>query len=499
MDLHSRLGRRVALIAALGLIVAGAYSQAVQQRAHVDPQGAWIDALTGPAVDPGSGGSVLDNTTLWHINDVAAIAQSVAMSETNDTWIAWNLNSQRVTLLDTNGNGTPVYEGPLANNPRVVTVAAAKRTSLAIVSVAPSPVGTPAQIMAFSRAGGPNPLWTYTFDIPYDTVQQWGTVVAADGSFVLAIGYQNNTAISILVRLDGATGQETQRLVMSGLSALDLSADGTRAALTWTNHARIIETTGLTTLFEFSVSGAGGFARISADGKTVADGGFDFQVYHDTGSGWTRVWSVTQSGYWFGYGIALSADGSIVFNASNTYSNWLTTTYRVIDIANQVQLATTTVTGSGQVQDTAQRAQASSNGQLFSIISWGTQDVIHPQTQVFNRALHTVASLTSPGSPFGLDMTTTGEYLVVGAKHVHANAFGNGGDAYGLQVYKPGDLNCDGVVNFLDINPFVLALTDPAGYAAAFPNCTINAGDVNGDGAVDFLDINPFVALLGGP
>lgn len=59
-----------------------------------------------------------------------------------------------------------------------------------------------------------------------------------------------------------------------------------------------------------------------------------------------------------------------------------------------------------------------------------------------------------------------------------------------------GDLNCDGSVNFADINPFVLALTDPAGYALAFPNCAIANGDINDDGSVNFGDINPFVALL---
>ncbi|MEW6249134.1 MAG: M14 family zinc carboxypeptidase [Planctomycetota bacterium] len=59
-----------------------------------------------------------------------------------------------------------------------------------------------------------------------------------------------------------------------------------------------------------------------------------------------------------------------------------------------------------------------------------------------------------------------------------------------------GDLNCDGHINFDDINPFVLALSDPAGYAVAYPNCNIMNGDINGDGRVDFDDINPFVALL---
>ncbi len=62
-----------------------------------------------------------------------------------------------------------------------------------------------------------------------------------------------------------------------------------------------------------------------------------------------------------------------------------------------------------------------------------------------------------------------------------------------------GDLNCDGVVDFGDINPFVLRLTDPAVYAAQFPDCPDANGDIDEDGTVDFGDINPFVALLLGP
>jgi len=61
-----------------------------------------------------------------------------------------------------------------------------------------------------------------------------------------------------------------------------------------------------------------------------------------------------------------------------------------------------------------------------------------------------------------------------------------------------GDLNCDGLINAFDIDPFVLALTDPAGYQAAFPNCDIDAGDINGDGVINAFDIDPFVELLTG-
>ncbi len=59
-----------------------------------------------------------------------------------------------------------------------------------------------------------------------------------------------------------------------------------------------------------------------------------------------------------------------------------------------------------------------------------------------------------------------------------------------------GDLNCDGVVNAFDIDPFVLALADPAGYAASWPDCDVQNGDINGDGNVDVFDIDPFIELL---
>jgi hypothetical protein len=60
------------------------------------------------------------------------------------------------------------------------------------------------------------------------------------------------------------------------------------------------------------------------------------------------------------------------------------------------------------------------------------------------------------------------------------------------------DMNCDGLVNAFDIDPFVLALTDPAGYTNLYPNCTINVADCNRDGSVNAFDIDPFVAALTG-
>ncbi|MCH8805559.1 MAG: hypothetical protein IH986_05675 [Planctomycetes bacterium] len=67
-----------------------------------------------------------------------------------------------------------------------------------------------------------------------------------------------------------------------------------------------------------------------------------------------------------------------------------------------------------------------------------------------------------------------------------------------LLLSRPGDLNCDGVFNGGDIDPFFLALGDPAAYALAFPGCDISHGDMNGDGLVNGADIDPFFLCLGG-
>ena len=68
--------------------------------------------------------------------------------------------------------------------------------------------------------------------------------------------------------------------------------------------------------------------------------------------------------------------------------------------------------------------------------------------------------------------------------------------------YTRGDLNCDGSINSLDIDPFVLALTStPPGYPeyyAQYPGCDALLADTDCDGSINSLDIDPFVQCLTG-
>jgi hypothetical protein len=59
-------------------------------------------------------------------------------------------------------------------------------------------------------------------------------------------------------------------------------------------------------------------------------------------------------------------------------------------------------------------------------------------------------------------------------------------------------LDCDGDVDFDDIDAFVLGLLNPVAYEDRFGVPATFKGDIDGDGGLDFDDIDEFVALLRG-
>lgn len=62
----------------------------------------------------------------------------------------------------------------------------------------------------------------------------------------------------------------------------------------------------------------------------------------------------------------------------------------------------------------------------------------------------------------------------------------------------PGDMNCDGIVDYDDIDPFVTALSCPGGSPDCWdPSCAWLNGDCNGDNDVSYADIDEFVGLIG--
>ena len=93
--------------------------------------------------------------------------------------------------------------------------------------------------------------------------------------------------------------------------------------------------------------------------------------------------------------------------------------------------------------------------------------------------------------------TTDGSWLYSGWNIDDVELWGL---APGGPVYSDGDMNCDGTVNALDIDPFVLALdsTPPSytEYHTSYPDCNAMLADCNGDGSLNALDIDVFVGLM---
>lgn len=65
--------------------------------------------------------------------------------------------------------------------------------------------------------------------------------------------------------------------------------------------------------------------------------------------------------------------------------------------------------------------------------------------------------------------------------------------------YLPGDVNCDGAIDGLDVDAFTLALVDPIGYDTQYTYCNRLLADVDGNGAVGLADVVPFAELLTAP
>ena len=70
--------------------------------------------------------------------------------------------------------------------------------------------------------------------------------------------------------------------------------------------------------------------------------------------------------------------------------------------------------------------------------------------------------------------------------------------AYEFGSHPFGDLNCDDRFDGGDIDPFFLALGNPAKYLLRFPDCDRLRADMNGDGAVNGADIDVFFEALAG-
>jgi hypothetical protein len=366
--------------------------------------------------------------TLWLVDDQNAIADGVAI-DANDVWGAWTLQGARLSAYPIGGNGTPDFEFSSfgSGNSGVASAKGADRMAY-MESNAP---GNDFRVHGFKSTSGGVPDWSFPFPVsdPNLPASSKKVAVSYDGSTVAAVVSDSVTQNSTLYVFEADTGEiRSSRTDAVRMNAVDLTDDGSVALVTEDNLAVLVNTSNGNTLFSVAGSGAGNiFYRISGDGNVFVTDGFALDVYKFDGTTYQRVIHFSQANNWFGGASIVSRDGSTVGSFAMNYTNWLSGEVVLFDVASAQMIGSYPVSGTGQYQGTPVGAESNDNGTVMAFASWGTEFHDWPEVMVFDRNVNLIGAINFPGSAFGVDVSTDGQYVVGGSKAVHANQFGSGG------------------------------------------------------------------------
>jgi WD40 repeat protein len=264
--------------------------------------------------------------------------------------------------------------------------------------------------------------------------------MSRDLAVIAAVVSDSVTQNSTLYVFDAITGAIirtwTDPLRMDGVA---LNDDGEIALVTQDNRATVFGISSGQIIFSVLGSGAGNiFYPISCDGNVFAVGGFNFDVYAWNGMTYAQVIHFTRPNFWFGGASTVSCDGSTVGTFGANYANgWLSGEVYLFDVASGNMLGSHPVSGTGMYQGTPIDAASNVSGRVMAFASWGTQFHDWPEVMVFNRNVQLIGQINFPGSAFSVDVDTNGQYVVGGAKAVHANQFGSGGRIELIQLASP--------------------------------------------------------------
>lgn len=367
--------------------------------------------------------------TVWLYDDDTAIAGGVSI-DANNVWGAWLLDGARLTIQPITGDGTPAWSFSSfgSGNSGVAAAKGADRSGFMESNAA----GDSFLQHGFTSGSNGTPDWSFPYPVSDPNLPASSRKVATsrDGSTIAAVVSDSVTQNSTLYIFDANTGAViltwTDPLRMDGVALTD---NGSMALVTQDNKATLVDTSSGNIVFSVAGSGAGSiFYPISGDGSVFAVGGFNFDVYAFNGTTYTQVIHFTRANFWFGGACAVSHDGSTVGTFGGNYADgWLSGEVYLFDVPTANMLGSYPVSGTGAYQGTPIGAASNDNGTVMAFASWGTQFHDWPEVMVFNRGVQLIGQIDFPGSAFSVDVTTDGQYVVGGAKAVHANQFGSGG------------------------------------------------------------------------
>jgi hypothetical protein len=492
---------------ALASISGAALAQQIASRVVTDATGTRMEYARGAVASPLPYASRAGGVEWIHTISFAGIPECIAIanSDTDGYAGSW-LNGDRLQRFELPGDNVPEWEAinlDNTGNPRSGVsgrAAAAADADLAVFSGGPNAFAPPLRISAFRRASN-TAIWSHTFadnENPFN-LNSSNLVVSSDGSTVaVAVNGTDDDGIAPLSRVyffRGDTGVPYGSWIApTFVGGLSLTDDGTKCLVTAGDKGILVDRDTLTSELIDSVIGSGGRFVISGNGNTIAMGGFDFKVFKFDDGAFRPAINFSIPTSWFGWGLAVSRDGSTVGVMTHNYLGYLVTRSFTFDVGTGAMLGSYTTSGSGTFQDSVAGAAMSDDGSVFAAASWGTEFNDHPEVLIFDRTCTLIGSIDTPGSVFGLDTSNDGTLVMSGSKGGHANSFGNAGNVtlYRFQSSCPCAADFDGSGGTPDITDIDAFFSDwLAGDGRADADCS--------GGTPDITDIDAFfVSWLAG-
>lgn len=273
-----------------------------------------------------------------------------------------------------------------------------------------------------------SPAWLHDMGLQINGATRIAT--SASGDLVAAAAWDDSRAVTRVDLLSGDDGTLLGRAEFPsiGLSALDVSADGTRVAVVSGLELHVLDAAAGVVHTEPLASSTSAVS-LSANGSTVAFGQLGaLRTISDLfGFGYAPGLTVPAMGAELPSRIDVSADGTMIAAAWWNYATGTDVRFEIFDTIFGFALGSTMLPGlPGAQQNLPTTVRITDDGFRAVMGTWGNgqdAEVIVLDAGGFGPAL----TIDLPGSSRALAMDATGTRFAVAHKDVHAQTFGSSG------------------------------------------------------------------------
>jgi hypothetical protein len=298
------------------------------------------------------------------------------------------------------------------------------------------------------RSSSSTPTWVHSWTNA--TLQTAKVAVSDDGQTIVAVATSQSTLrlqVAIYGPASGVPLWSGEVANMVGqLRGFDLAADGSAFYAANSSTGIVFDTQSRTVRQMVAVPTGTEAHAISGDGSVFAYGyfnGADVWRRNATG-GYSRIHQHSLPGSNYCARIDIAGNSSTIAWAFNYFDTNLKVRVEAFDVAALATTMAEDVVGSGSLQNSTGDVAISSDGGRIALGLWGDQSATVAQLRLYSRTSSTpVATHSTTGSIFDVDISGDGERVAVAAKNGHANSFATGG-SIALYAFDASDLRIQG-------------------------------------------------------